>query len=60
MTRRLIIIAEDGTPANFLVGVERDYLGLIQFFKSKEGGAYTDKEMFLFPNGCSKVLLQTR
>lgn len=59
MTRRLIIIAEDGTPTNFLVGVERDYLGLIQFFKSKEGGAYTGKEMILFHNCCSKAILQS-
>lgn len=59
MTRRLIIIAEDGTPANYLVGVENDYHRLIRYFKSRQGGAYTDKEMFLFPNGCSKALLQT-
>ena len=59
MTRRLIIIAEDGTPANFLVGVGRDYHSLIQFFKSKEGGAYTDKEMFLCHNCCSIAFLQT-
>ena len=59
MTRRLIIIAEDGTPANFLIGVEHDYHSLIQFFKSKEGGAYTGTEMFLFHNCCSKAILQT-
>ena len=59
MTRRLIIIAEDGTPANFLNGVERDYLSLIQFFESKEGGAYTGKEMFLFHNCCSIAILQS-
>lgn len=59
MTRRLIIIAEDGTPANFLIGVEHDYHRLIQFFKSKEGGAYTDKEMFLYHNCCSRAILQT-
>lgn len=59
MTRRLIIIAEDGTPANFLNGVERDYHSLIQFFKSKEGGAYTGKEMILFHNCCSIEILQS-
>ena len=55
MTRRLIIIAEDGTPANFLIGVEHDYHSLIQFFKSKEEGAYTGKEMF-----CSTTVVLER
>ena len=59
MTRRLIIIAEDGTPANFLIGVEHDYHSLIQFFKSKEGGEYTGKEMFLLHDCCSRAKLQS-
>ena len=59
MTRRLIIIAEDGTPANYLAGVENDYNRLVRYFKSKQGGAYTDKEMFLYHNCCSIAFLQT-
>ena len=59
ITRKAILIFNDGGPDNYLPGVKLDRANYLGFLKSPEGGAWEDNEIMVYDNNCTRATLQT-
>ena len=57
MSRRLIMILNDGGRANYLPGVEHDARNYLDFFHLPEGGLWEDNAIQTYHNDCTLTLL---
>lgn len=57
ITRRLILIANNGAKDNFLPAVTLDMQHWRSYFTSPEGGAWRDYEIKFYDNNCTKEIL---
>ena len=49
MERRLFLVSNNGGQAEYLPGVQKDVNNYLSFFKSDEGGAWEDSEIYCAP-----------
>lgn len=59
ITRKAILIFNDGGPGNYLPGVKLDRANYLGFLKSPEGGAWEDNEIMVYDNNCTRATLLT-
>lgn len=58
MSRKLILILNDGGRANYLPGVLKDAQNYLDFFRLPEGGLWDDNEIMIFHNDCTAASLR--
>ena len=59
MSRKLIMILNDGGRGNYLPGVETDARNYLDFFHLPEGGSWGDDEIHIYRNNCTFVMLNS-
>lgn len=59
MSRKLILILNDGGRGNYLPGVETDARNYLDFFHLPEGGLWGDDEIKIFRNNCTSMILNS-
>ena len=59
MSRKLILITNDGGRANYLPGVVRDAQNYLDFFHLPEGGLWSDDEIKVYRNTCTHPVLSS-
>lgn len=57
ISRKLILIANNGTKSNYLPAVTLDIKHYRDYFKSPEGGAWEDEDIKFFDNNCTEASL---
>lgn len=59
MSRKLILITNDGGRGNYLPGVVSDAQNYLAFFHLPEGGLWSDDEIKVYRNTCTHPVLSS-